>query len=287
VSDDGAWGVVLIAMLGNPFSPAYAKARRAGGVVDPLRYSALNVGVYNRDRSAWALTEQPIDASDRSASSLQIGQSSMRWEGERLVVDVHERAPWTQRPIRGRVVFTPDFTTDQRMSLDPMGRHSWWPVAPSGRLDVRLTEPNVRFSARGYHDSNAGDESLSAGFRKWTWSRAHVGDRTFITYDVELTDRTMRERAMSIGRDGLREEEGLVTTPMSRTRWGIERAARTEAGHRPQLVTRLEDTPFYSRDVISTKMGGREVRAMHETFSGTRLASKPVEFLLPFRMRSA
>lgn len=286
VSDDGAWGIVLIAMLGNPFSPAYAKARRAGGPVNPLAYSALNVGVYNRDCGAWALTERTVDAADRTASSLQIGQSSMRWEGDRLVVDVRERAPWTRRPITGRVVFTPDFTTDQRLSLDLAGRHSWWPVAPSGRLEVRLTEPNVSFSARGYHDSNAGDESLSAGFREWTWSRAHVGDRSFITYDVELAAcGTRHQRAMSIGRDGLRDEENLVTVPMSRTRWGIPRSARSESGHQPRVVMRLEDTPFYSRDVITTKMGGQTVRAMHETFSGTRLAMKPVEFLLPFRMR--
>lgn len=209
----------------------------------------------------------------------------MRWEGDRLVVDVHERSPWTQRPIIGRIVFTADFTTDQRMALEPTGRHSWWPVAPSGRLEVQLIEPNVRFTARGYHDSNAGDEPLSAAFRQWSWSRAHVGERAFVTYDVELTDRSKRDRAMSIDRDSVREEEDLVSLPMSRTRWGIERMARTESGHPPCVVAQLEDTPFYSRELITTTMGSQSVRAMHETFSGTRLAMRPVELLLPFRMR--
>lgn len=276
---------MLIALLGNPFSPAYARAIRAGRRPDPLGYCALNVSVYDRDRSMWALTEQRIDARDRSSSSLQIGRSSMRWDGDRLVVDVREIAPWTRRPITGRVVFTPDFVGAERFELDPNGRHSWCPVAPSGRLDVRLAEPSLRFSTRGYHDTNAGDEPLSTAFRRWSWSRAHVRDRSFVTYDVVLRDGTRRDRALSIAHDGATDELGLVTAPLGRTRWALARSARTAAGFSPRVVTSLEDGPFYARDVVLTRMGGETVRAMHETLSADRLAMRSVEMLLPFRIR--
>jgi carotenoid 1,2-hydratase len=287
VSDDGGWGIVLIAMLGNPFSPSYARAIRANTRPNPLDHCALNVGVYGRDGAAWALTEQCVHAEDRSASSLQIGQSSMRWEGDQLIVDVREHAPWTRRPITGRVSFRPDFTCDRRFMLDPDRRHAWTPVAPSGRLDVRLDQPNVRFSARGYHDTNAGDEPLANAFSDWTWSRAHVDARSVISYDVALSDGSLQERAISVGPHGVREETGLVSVELPRTRWGLSRTARCSAGHAPRVIRNLEDTPFYARDVIETHVDGRVVRAMHETLSGRRLAMKTVEMLLPFRMRKA
>ena len=46
VSFDGAFAIVVIALVGNPFSPAYARARVRTCEVSPLTYSAMNVALY-------------------------------------------------------------------------------------------------------------------------------------------------------------------------------------------------------------------------------------------------
>ena len=286
MSDDGRHAIVVIALLGSPFSPRYARARRAGVAhANPLSFCAMNVAVHGPSGSTWALTERAIDPRDRSGDALAIGDSSMRWQGDRLVIDLRERTPWTKRPLEGRVSFVPEFTHGASMALDPAGKHAWRPFAPSGTLEVKLTEPDVAFRARGYHDSNAGDEPLEACFRGWTWSRTHAQGRAMVTYDVLLANGEARTRALSIGPRGIVPTEGLAALPLPPSRWRIARQARTEAGFSPRIERSLEDTPFYSRDVLQTKLDGRVVRSMHETLSVDRLAQRAVQFLLPFRMR--
>jgi hypothetical protein len=47
LSDDGQYGLTVIAFIGSVFSPYYAWARRRGhGLADPLNHCALNVALY-------------------------------------------------------------------------------------------------------------------------------------------------------------------------------------------------------------------------------------------------
>ena len=75
---------------------------------------------------------------------------------------------------------------------------------------------------------------------------------------------------------------------LPRTGWGIHRTVRTEpasAGGAPATVLRtLEDTPFYARSLVRTRLGGEAVDAMHETLSATRFGTAWVQALLPWRM---
>lgn len=277
VSDDRRHAIVIIAMLGNPFSPRYARARRRG-FADPLAFCATNVALYGPKRSLWALTERTVTA--REAAGLSIGPSSMRWDRDRLVLDVSERTPWRQEPIEGRITFAPHFLSRDTFALDSDGKHEWRPVAPSGALDVQLSSPRVSFQATGYHDSNSGDVPLEASFEEWTWSRAHAAGRTVVTYDVVLAGGGRRERALSIGPRGTTDVDVAIRS-LPPSRWGLSRQARS--GEAPRIVRSLEDTPFYSRDLIDD--GG--VVAMHETLSLNRFAGRAVQFLLPFRMRHA
>ena len=143
VSDDGCLAIVVIALLGNPFSPRYARARRAGPA-DALRYSSMNVAVYARTRKecAWTLTEQAVSAEARSGEGVAIGASAMRWEGERLVVDIDERTPLGRR-VRGKVVLEPETHTNLEIVLDPRAEHRWWPIAPRARVLVELPSLGV------------------------------------------------------------------------------------------------------------------------------------------------
>ncbi|MEO0908593.1 MAG: hydroxyneurosporene dehydrogenase, partial [Pseudomonadota bacterium] len=45
-----------------------------------------------------------------------------------------------------------------------------------------------------------------------------------------------------------------------------------------------EDTPFYARSELASKLYGEEVVAVQESLDMRRFASGAVQFMLPFRM---
>ena len=74
------------------------------------------------------------------------------------------------------------------------------------------------------------------------------------------------------------------TVSLAPTRWRIERRVGVEPGHVPAAVATLEDTPFYARSIVMTRLLGQPVNAMHETLSLERFRSPWVQAMLPFRM---
>jgi carotenoid 1,2-hydratase len=88
------------------------------------------------------------------------------------------------------------------------------------------------------------------------------------------------------------DERGDVETftpprnqPLPHTRiWRIPRATQAEEGFRPTIAQTLEDTPFYARSVINTRLLGEPLTAIHESLSLDRFDSRWVQTLLPFRM---
>jgi carotenoid 1,2-hydratase len=245
----------------------------------------MNVALYGPSRSWWALTERTIAREARRPDGVTLGASTMRREGDELVVDIDEVTPWTTRRLRGRITLAVEEAPSATFALDAGGHHVWCPLAPSGAIDVRLTEPGVRFRGRGYHDANAGDRPLGATFQGWTWSRAHVGGRTLVTFDVRERDGFTRGRAMTIEHGTMVPLESLGTQPLPRSRWALRRTTRADAGSCPTISRSLEDGPFYARDVITTRIAGETVRAMHETLSVDRVQRRWVNVLLGFRMR--
>jgi carotenoid 1,2-hydratase len=68
------------------------------------------------------------------------------------------------------------------------------------------------------------------------------------------------------------------------TLWGIARATRAEAGNPAPVIQTLEDTPFYARSMLSTRLFGEAVTAVHESLDLDRFRTAWVRALLPFRM---
>jgi carotenoid 1,2-hydratase len=286
VSDDGESSVVLIAMLGNVFSPRWARARRREPTASSLDFSTFNVAVRSRDRGRWALTERGRGAVERSAEHLAIGASEMCWRGEHLEVRIDERsAPWGL-PVRGNVRLTPLAASDLVVDLDPSGIHTWSPRIPLARIEVDFTEPRMRFEGSGYLDLNRGAGPLEDTFGCWSWSRVSDGQRTAIAYDVTTRDGRSRARAFGSerGRDLVALESPHALVKLRSTCFGLERAGRCEAASMA-LVRTLEDGPFYARSVVATTLGGQPAFGMHETVSLDRFRSAWVKLLVPFRMR--
>jgi len=287
VSDDGEQALTLIAFVGSVFSPYYAWARKHAPA-EPLDHCALNVALYQgRGKKRWAMTERPRTAVHRSVRRLEIGPSSLHWDGQSLDIRIEEMTVPVPSRIRGRIRLWPTQVTDHEIALDCHGRHHWRPVAPCARLEVSLSHPRLHWSGSAYWDSNAGERPLEEDFDSWEWSRTSRSGDTVILYDIVRRQGGALCLALAADRAG-----GLSTlTPpeavqLADTRWRVARHTRAERGDARVRET-LEDTPFYARSLLNTGLRGGPVTTVHESLSLGRFSSAWVRWLLPFRMPRA
>lgn len=230
------------------------------------------------------MTERGADSVTRSKNMLAIGPSTLSWDEDALTIHIDEIATPFPRRIRGKIRVEPLAINPKSFLLEAHGRHFWRPIAPSARVSLDLRAPDLHWSGRGYFDTNAGAEPLEQAFSRWTWLRASLRDGAAILYDAERR----RESPLSLALrfDGLGQCESAEPPPSSRlppTGWRVARQTRSDDGQ--AFVERtLEDTPFYSRSLVSTSLCGERVAAIHETLSLDRFANPIVRLMLPFRM---
>jgi carotenoid 1,2-hydratase len=283
LSEDGRYGITLIAFLGSVFSPHYAAARRRGPT-DPLQHCCMHVALYGAGGGRWAMTERGARDVLRYEQALTIGLSALLWDGTTLSFAIDEvTAPWPSR-LRGTVRVHVDALTRHTVSLDAAGRHRWSPLAPRARVEVAMTQPDLSWNGPGYLDSNEGDEPLEAAFASWTWSRASLREGAAVLYDVQRRDGSALNVALRIGADGA--VEPFASPPvaaLSPTLWRLPRSTRADAGHRAAVERTLTDAPFYARSVVRTHLLGEKVTAMHEALSLRRFVTQWVQLMLPFR----
>lgn len=233
------------------------------------------------------MTERGRRSLDRSATHFAVGPSSLRWDGSAFVLDFDEVECPLPRRLRGRVRILPQGFTSFETELDEQGLHRWGPIAPCSRVEVEIPDRSLRWSGHGYLDSNDGDEPIEQPFRLWDWSRCDLGDgRTAVVYDVRLRSGHERVITQVFRPDG--SSEAFNPPPrqhLRRTAWGIVRSTRSDPAPEPVRVAQvLEDTPFYVRDVLTTRLLGRSGLAVHESLDTDRLRAWPIRLLLPFRM---
>lgn len=282
LSDDGRHGITIIAFIGTVFSPWYAWARRGGGG-DPHDHCCLNVALYGRPRR-WAMTDRRRSALHRSADHLAIGPSRLDWDGEALTIRIEERTAPLPSRLAGTVTLRPQALSDRVFQLDSHGRHRWQPIAARARVEVKLTSPNLAWSGAAYFDSNAGSAPLEQDFVGWDWCRAPLPKATAVLYNATRRDGTHQSLALAVKDDGSIEE---FTPPpqveLPRTLWRIARPTRAEGGA-ARVVRALEDTPFYSRSEIRTRLLGQDATAVHESLSLDRFRSPAMYLMLPFKV---
>jgi carotenoid 1,2-hydratase len=292
LSDDGLQGLTIIGFIGSVFSPYYAWARRRnGGVADPLDHCAVNVALYGKTRGngRWAMTERKSASVGRDSTSLQIGKSSLRWEGAALVIDIDEVTAPVPSRLRGQVRVYPQSNANRSFGLDASGRHRWQPIAPRARVEVAFVQPGCRWEGSGYLDSNHGDRPLEADFVRWDWSRsALTNDRCAVLYDVTHRDGSNSSLTLNFDASGdVTPFEAKKRTTLPRSGWHIERVTRSDAGASPTVRRGFEDAPFYARTLLDTRLLGEKVTAVHESLSLDRFATPWCHAMLPFRMPRA
>lgn len=284
LSHDGHHALTVIAFVGSVFSPYYYHARSKGRA-DPEDHCAINVALYGRG-GRWAMTERDRGALARSADRLAIGPSALHWDGGALTIDFAEIGVPLPRRVAGRVRVEPAALAGEQRELDPGGRHRWSPVAPLAEVSVSCSHPALSWEGTGYLDFNTGDEPLEDGFTHWHWSRAALEGHgeAAILYEAHFRGGGSHAFALGFGADGSRREHevpGGVALPA--TGWRVARHTRADAGAARVLRT-LEDTPFYARSLLETRLHGKRGVAMHESLSLDRFRAPWVRLLLPFRM---
>lgn len=230
------------------------------------------------------MTERGRGSLTRTRDVLLIGPSSLEWRNGVLTIRVNEIAAPLPKPIRGEIRLEPRAVNKHEFLLETHGRHLWRPIAPMARVSLDLDAPRLCWKGHGYFDANSGDEPLEEGFSFWSWSRGNLGDGAAILYDAERRREAPLSLALRFSASG--EMERLDAPPpalLPSTRWRVQRRTRADDGV-AQALCSFEDTPFYSRSLISAKFGGEMVRWVNESLSLDRFANPIVRLMLPFRM---
>jgi carotenoid 1,2-hydratase len=282
MSDDLQHGITLIAFVGSVFSPYYKWARRKP-MASAEEHCAINVALYGPG-ARWAMTERSRRHVGRDSTRLAVGPSQIDWDGQCLHIRLNEVCvPWLQ-PLKGHIKLWPDALFNYSVPLDPAGNHRWGPLAPTGRIEVQLDQPDLKWQGRAYLDSNEGDEPLEHAFHTWDWSRTqHTDGSTEVTYDLHGPDRPDRLLRLRFEPSGQVEPlEQVPVRPLPATLWRVPRRFR---GHdHPRVAMQLEDTPFYQRCLLSRPALGPQVHTFHESLSIPRFVSPLVQAMLPWRM---
>jgi carotenoid 1,2-hydratase len=230
------------------------------------------------------MTERGRRALERSGDAFRLGASTLRWSPDGLAIELDEVSTPHERPIRGLITLRPLRGGGPAVALDEAARHGWRPIAPDCHAAVTLSTPEQAWSGHGYLDTNWGARPISEDFDGWDWSRSCGGEpRAF--YDLQRRDGSISAFGAGYGPDGVfGVTEATPHAPQSASLWRLPRRAPGQSG---EIAGTLEDTPFYARSLIRSRIGEAETMLMHERLDCRRLASRWVQALLPFRMPRA
>lgn len=285
LSDDGRYGITIIAFLGCVFSPSYHNARRDDRTADPFAASTINVAIYGPGVHTWVISRWPKATVRQAPDHLQLGGTTLAWRGDALEVRFDDRTtPWGTR-TKGLLRIHPAARRTEVVTLEEAGRHLWYPMSPVARFEAEVEAPALRFSGTAYQDANSGDEGLEPALHSWTWVRQARPDGVAVLYDVDR----VRTGGLKLSRlfhpnGGTEElETAGANQALPKGWWGVERSTRGEAP--VNVLEDYEDSPFYTRSVIETTLGGYRGPALHEWADIDRFARPGVQLLLPYKFR--
>jgi carotenoid 1,2-hydratase len=228
------------------------------------------------------MTERGANSVTRSAEHFQVGPSAMTWNEESLSININERCAPPPFPLRGKIKLTTDFLYDTPVQLDAVGKHFWQAVAPQMRVTAEFENPKLKWQGTAYHDMNWGDEPLENGFKKWTWSRATSDQGTAVIYDVTRRDGTKNTFGNRFHNGKVTDSPVPPLQQFPKGLWGVPRDVHSETP--PQLIAKLEDTPFYTRSHVRIALDGKPCDAFHESLSLDHFVKPSTQLMLPFRM---
>ena len=232
------------------------------------------------------MTDRGTAALRQTASRLEVGPSMMRWEDDKLIIDIDEiSSPPLINRIHGQIRVIPSAITDVQLALDTNKTHIWRPFAPVADIEVDIDRPGWRWSGHGYFDANFGTRALEQDFTYWTWGRYPTPDGATCFYDAERMDGSTLAAGFAFDSDGNASSVELPPKArMKRSLWAVSRETRADAGYRPQQVKNMLDAPFYSRSAVKTQLDGVETVGVHEALDLRRFRSPFLKPMLAVRV---
>jgi carotenoid 1,2-hydratase len=229
------------------------------------------------------MTERNHAALHREPENLQIGPSSLHWDGTTLTAIIQETTFPVPTKMRGTLRIHPHAAATHEVALDAAGRHRWGPIFPGARIEVTLTHPNRTWSGTAYVDTNSGSEPLEEGFNEWNWCRAPFPDGSMaVLYHGTERSGAPFTTALRYAKDAT--AENIPPPPRTNLKPGFWRVPRATLSDAPaRIVQSLEDAPFYTRSVLATHLLGSPVTAVHESLSLPRFTQPWVQLMLPFK----
>lgn len=232
------------------------------------------------------MTERHGADCERTPDAFKIGPSRVHQDSQGLHFEIEERGMPLPRKLRGRVSVKYPYLNTKEHQLDHNGEHFWRPICPHIDVEVAFNDPALSWQGKGYFDMNHGSAPIQKGFDYWDWSRIPLADgNTHIRYVTDPVAGTQRALNLIIDPNGsvqAGEETSNVSLPTTKI-WQIKRRSGAINGHIPRIAQTMEDTPFYSRSLISVD-GVANGLGTHESLSCKRLRSPIVKAMLPFRM---
>ncbi len=232
------------------------------------------------------MTERPNDYVERKSKSFTIGKSSVKSTDNGLEINIDEVSSPLPKRVQGTVKVNCDKFLLYRTWLDDAQKHRWGPIAPSASIEVDIPTHNILWKGHGYLDTNEGDEPLEKAFKEWDWARTYLEDGSAVVfYDVK--QRIGRQRVLPLRFFPNGDVERIAPPPrqdLPDSRWMISRVMRSEPARPAHILKTLEDTPFYSRVILSSGLLNDRRLVVHETLNLDRFSSKLTKLMLPWRM---
>lgn len=286
-SEDGKNAISIIIFVGSVFSPYYLRERKLNpSGADPNNFCSFNVAIYSKKNKIWTMTEFSEKHTSRTDSSYNVGNSQIRWNGSEVEILIDEISTPIPRKIKGKVKLSSDKFFLYSTWLDDSKKHRWGPIAPSAKIEVDFPDLGINWSGHGYMDSNEGDEPLENPFFGWNWARTTLEDGSALVF-YDIKQKVGRERVLPL-RFFLNGDVKRIPPPpredLPDTAWFITRFMRAEPARPAHIVRSLEDTPFYSRCLLSVGLLGDRHLVLHETLNLKRFSKSLTQLMLPWRM---
>ena len=286
-SENGTHAFSLIVFVGSVFSPYYSLAKtRDLQSADPENFCSFNLALYNQDKKIWTMTEFSKKHINRKNDCFEVANSKIEWKNNRIEIEIDEIATPFPKRIIGKITVSADKFFLYSTWLDDDKKHRWGPLAPHADVTVEFPDLNLNWSGHGYCDSNEGDEPLENPFYGWNWAKAHLEDDTVLVF-YDIKQRKGRERVLPLRFFPDGSVKRIAPPPredLPATKWFIPRFMRAEPARPAHILKNLEDTPFYSRSMLSAGLLGDRQLVMHETLNLDRYSNSLVKTLLPWRM---
>jgi carotenoid 1,2-hydratase len=232
------------------------------------------------------MTDRGKPALRQTRDQLTVGPSSMRWDGDKLIIDINEiGAPPLISRVRGQITVTPSALSQVELPLIEDGAHIWRPFAPSCDIRVEMDAPGWQWDGHGYFDANFGTRALEQDFTSWMWGRYPTGKGSTCFYDATRLDGSHLACGVEFDEAGNATPIDLPpVAPMRRSQWMVHRATRADAGYEARQVLPMLDAPFYCRSAVKTCLNGQETVGVHEALDLKRFRSPLLKPMVAVRV---